>query len=102
VRDFYHQSIEHEPSSIAHKDQLQQELTDAFKIEGFSVGPFGTSVSYTPVNEISFPNIDTLQFAVGYYYLEWAPKMRQTVKAQIALNGEKSHGFVSTKIHERV
>lgn len=34
--------------------------------------------------------------------LEWSPKLRQPVKAQILLNGELSHEFVSQKVHKRV
>ena len=36
------------------------------------------------------------------HQLEWPPKLRQPVKAQISFNGEESHEFVSKKIHQRV
>ena len=34
--------------------------------------------------------------------LELSPKLRQTVKTQFSLNGDLSHGIVSTNVHERV
>jgi hypothetical protein len=34
--------------------------------------------------------------------LDLSPKLRQTVKTQFSLNGDLSHGIVSTNVHERV
>jgi hypothetical protein len=34
--------------------------------------------------------------------VELSPKLRQTVKTHFSLNGELSHGIVSTKVHEGV
>jgi hypothetical protein len=34
--------------------------------------------------------------------LDLSPKLRQTVKTHFSLNGEWSHGIVSTEVHEGV
>src|SRR5437870_4090981 len=34
--------------------------------------------------------------------LEWAPILRQPVKTQFSLNGEKSHDDVSKAVHKRI
>jgi hypothetical protein len=33
------------------------------------------------------------------FFLDWSPNLRQTVKSQNSLNGELTHGIVSTEIH---
>jgi hypothetical protein len=35
-------------------------------------------------------------------FVDLSPKLRQQVKAHFSLNGELSHGIVSTEIHEGV
>jgi len=34
--------------------------------------------------------------------VEWSPKLRQAVKAQISFNEDESHEPVSKKVHERI
>ena len=35
-------------------------------------------------------------------HMEWSPKLRQAVKAQISFNEDESHEPVSKKVHERI
>ena len=40
--------------------------------------------------------------AAGSDYVELSPKLRQTVKTHFSLNGELSHGNISTEVHEGI
>jgi hypothetical protein len=46
--------------------------------------------------------LQTIRAKFVFIALEWAPKVRQAVKAQISSKGEKSYESVSKKVHERV
>jgi hypothetical protein len=66
--DFHHQSIKFEPSSVAHLDALKDGLNSALQVQRYSDGPYGVSVSFTPVYNLTFPARNTITFSVGYYY----------------------------------
>jgi len=66
--DFYHQSIKYEPNSVAHLNRLKDALNDVLQMRRFASGPYGVTVSFTPVRELTFPAKNTVTFTVGYYY----------------------------------
>ena len=66
--DFYHQSIQFEPSSVEHLRRFQAGLDEALGIQQFGKGPYGVTVSPGSVHDLSFPFTNYVRFTMGYYY----------------------------------
>src|SRR5690348_10423409 len=84
--------------------QADPEIVEEWKWMGTPVWSHGGIVStgetYKNAVKMTFPKGARLKDPASL--LDLSPKLRQPVKTHFSLNGELSHGIVSTEVHERV